>query len=319
MNGVRAMNEIFLPILNNVVPDIQNHYLISNYGRVLNSKLNTFIGSFRNKYNRYKVSINLTNNKIFYADTAILEYCVFNDIQYDKNIKLTNIDGNIMDINLDNLFNLQTLYVDDGVIISNPIISSSNYYIKDKNIMYYPLDEKWTNITEYAVNNILPIYMISNYGRIYNKVFGSIISLQISYNGYIVAILKRKDGSYTNASVHRTMMKSFFPIDNPELFEVDHIDCNSFNNTLSNLRWLTPYENEQHMLQNAENIKFTVDEVNKICKAFDDGLNFMQISCFVLNKKYTGSLHAKLVDIYRGKSFTNISSQYNFRSSTTIQ
>lgn len=43
--------------------------------------------------------------------------------------------------------------------------------------------------------------------------------------------------------VHRLVCMTFHPISNPEEYSVDHIDENHYNNSLSNLRWLTIGEN----------------------------------------------------------------------------
>jgi len=39
--------------------------------------------------------------------------------------------------------------------------------------------------------------------------------------------------------VHRLVCMAFHPIDNPQDYQVDHIDNNPMNNTASNLRWVT--------------------------------------------------------------------------------
>ena len=46
--------------------------------------------------------------------------------------------------------------------------------------------------------------------------------------------------------VHRLVMLAFSPIENPELFQVNHIDGNPLNNTLENLEWVTEKENHKH-------------------------------------------------------------------------
>lgn len=40
-------------------------------------------------------------------------------------------------------------------------------------------------------------------------------------------------------TVHRLVCMAFHPIDNPQDYQVDHIDNNPLNNTASNLRWVT--------------------------------------------------------------------------------
>lgn len=300
--------EIFLPINNDIICNIiEGMYEISNYGRLLNKITNKFIGSYSNKTKRYECSLNLiTNTKRYNIDIAKLVYCVFNDILYDGNMKIRFKDNNSNNLLLSNLY-------DTFNTMDNNIISASDYHIKNKNIMCYFIDERWIDITDKEVKNILPIYKISNYGRVYNKQYGSILYNQISYNGYINAIVKSITGSYINMSIHRTMMKCFHPIQNCDEFEVNHIDSNSLNNNLSNLEWITPSMNEQLMLMNNKNNnKLSIKEVKNICRALECGMSFMEIALYVLNTKYTGRVHANISNIKRRITYTEISKNYNF-------
>ena len=63
-------------------------------------------------------------------------------------------------------------------------------------------------------------------------------------NGYLVVTLMKK-GKRKNHYVHRLVAEHF--IKNPNnLPEVNHIDYNKSNNTLSNLEWVTSRENKLH-------------------------------------------------------------------------
>lgn len=305
------INEFFLPITDNIIYGIDNKYTISNYGRVYNSSTNNFIGNYSEK-NGYRCSLKSKNGKKSDYTISILEYCVFNNIKYDKTLNIKFKDKNEHNLFIDNLYDIRTI-VDESIKFNiNPFISSADYYIKDEKIMCYYINEIWVNITDKEVPGILPIYMISNYGRVYNKIHGAILYNQISYNGYVNAFVKSINGKYINMSIHRTMMKCFQPIDNWDEYEVNHIDCNSFHNELSNLEWVTPEVNESLMKQNALNIKFTEEQIHSICAAFVHDLNYAEIAFYILHIPYIGSLHAKLTDIKRRKTYTNISCNYIF-------
>lgn len=305
-------NEFFLPITSSIIDGIDDtKYTISNYGRVYNSSTNNFIGNYSER-DGYRCSLKHKNGKKSDYTITILEYCVFNNIKYNKKLNIKFKDRNEHNLFIDNLYDITTI-VDENVRFNiNPLISSADYLIKDEKIMCYYINEVWVNITDKEVPGILPIYMISNYGRVYNKIYGTILYNQIAYNGYINAFVKSVNGNYINMSIHRTMMKCFLPIDNWDLYEVNHIDNNSFNNMLTNLEWVTPEVNERLMKQNALNIKFTTEQVHNICAALECGYNYAEIAFYTLRMPYIGSLHARLTDIKRRKTYTDISYNYNF-------
>ena len=306
------LNEIFKPITCEILNGVREGYSISNFGRLFDLKNNTYLEYFSNKNNRYECNININNKQYSHFNLAILEYCIFNNLKYDNSIIIKYKDNNPYNINIDNLYCPRELWVPDGTIIINNLISSSNYYINPINILCYYTDELWINITQKEVPNILPLYMISSYGRVYNKEYGSILHNQISYNGYINAFVKSINDNYINLSIHRTMMKCFYPINNWDDYEVNHINNNSLDNTLNNIEWVTKEENERIMLLHSENKKFTKEQVIAICQAFEKNMSFIEICVHVLNIEYTGNIHWKLSNIKRRQTYKEISENYNF-------
>ena len=310
------MDEIFLPITNTILPLINDNYQISNYGRVFNLSTNKFVGSFRTKYNRYKSTFKTINNSLLYdIDHAILEYCIFNNMPYDNLLKIVFKDNNPHNLKLDNLLNLQEIIsISNETTVINQTISSASYHIKNKQCLYYNIDEKWINISDKEVFNILPIYMISNYGRVYNKYLHSLLYPQISDNGYVNYIVKLNNQKYYNMSTHRTEMKCFCPIDNWDAFEVDHINNNSLDNRLENLRWVTPeYNTHLRFINNQSHTILTDQQVIAICEAFKSGMGPLEISFYVLHTPYTGNVHSKLMSIYRKKTYKHITQNYDFK------
>jgi len=100
--------------------------------------------------------------------------------------------------------------------------------------------EKWKYIEGY------PDYMVSDTGRIKSLKFGMIKYPKIHQddNGYrwFAAYL---DGKRKKFKIGRLVAKAFIPNPN-NLPTVDHIDRNSLNDNLENLRWVTQGDNNRN-------------------------------------------------------------------------
>lgn len=104
------------------------------------------------------------------------------------------------------------------------------------------LNEEW-RIVEDA-----PQYEVSNLGNIRHIKRKQNRKLQVCNSGYQTVGVKI-DGKLHLLLIHRLVAKAFIP--NPENKEqVNHIDENKFNNTVSNLEWATPKENANHGTRN---------------------------------------------------------------------
>lgn len=110
------------------------------------------------------------------------------------------------------------------------------------------MDEVWKDIKGYE-----GYYQISNFGnarsldRWVNRngtlifVFGQMIKPINQSIGYLQIALNI-DGKVQKKYIHRLVMETFNPTDNPEL-EINHIDENKENNMITNLEWVTHKEN----------------------------------------------------------------------------
>lgn len=106
--------------------------------------------------------------------------------------------------------------------------------------------EEWRDVVGYEGK-----YKVSNQGRVFSltrvrsnggKVYKGRMLRQATCRGYYRVALLDGNGNHKICSVHRLVAKSFIP--NPENKpQIDHIDGNTRNNNVWNLRWATAREN----------------------------------------------------------------------------
>lgn len=92
------------------------------------------------------------------------------------------------------------------------------------------------------------LYQVSNLGRVKSLKFGKERILKpgtYNYGRKFVILCKNRDKLHK--LVHRLVAQAFIP--NPDKKpEVDHIDTNTSNNCVDNLRWVNHHENNQNPL-----------------------------------------------------------------------
>lgn len=94
-------------------------------------------------------------------------------------------------------------------------------------------------------------YQIDTNGQIYamfpfrGAPAGRLMKTYVNRDGYVFAVLGN-GGSGKTAYLHRLLMLTFNPVENPRALEVNHIDGNRHNNSLDNLEWMTRRENMKH-------------------------------------------------------------------------
>lgn len=103
--------------------------------------------------------------------------------------------------------------------------------------------EVWKSIKNYE-----GLYEVSSFGRVKSCRRNKVMSLTKKPNGYLkVNLVKNK--VWKTFSVHRLVALNF--IDNKSKDDVvNHKDFNRSNNLVSNLEWVSHYENVQHAKRN---------------------------------------------------------------------
>ena len=102
--------------------------------------------------------------------------------------------------------------------------------------------EFWKPIKDYE-----GLYDVSNFGRVRSVRRNKVMKGVSRKDGYVSCNLIC-DGKAKNKLIHRIVAETFIP--NPkEKSEVNHIDGNKQNNTVKNLQWVTPSENQRHAIK----------------------------------------------------------------------
>jgi len=97
--------------------------------------------------------------------------------------------------------------------------------------------EKWKKL------DLFPNYMVSNEGRVKNRLTNKILTLQLHKERYQVCI--SQDGNKATLKVHKLVALAWVP--NPHNKpDINHIDGDKLNNVASNLEWVTKKENHDH-------------------------------------------------------------------------
>lgn len=106
-------------------------------------------------------------------------------------------------------------------------------------------------IEEWRVIADVPLYMISNMGRVKTIKTGRIRKPSLDAHGYYRVILNMDGNGYTR-KIHRLVAQHF--IENTENKpDVDHINRVKTDNRLCNLRWSTESENQMNKSKQSNN------------------------------------------------------------------
>lgn len=107
-------------------------------------------------------------------------------------------------------------------------------------------NEEWKPVVGFE-----SLYTVSNKGRVASlqfhgkETFSLLKQTTIKYNYKTVKLRDWKGGKAVTCQVHRLVAEAFLP--NPENKpQVDHIDTNPSNNSVENLRWVTPKDNQNN-------------------------------------------------------------------------
>lgn len=102
--------------------------------------------------------------------------------------------------------------------------------------------EIWKDVVGYE-----GLYEVSNLGKVRSVSRGNRKGrVRVLYqSGRYLDVVLSKEGKHKTHDVHRLVAMAFIPNPNNKA-QIDHIDGNSINNNVTNLRWATPKENNNN-------------------------------------------------------------------------
>lgn len=140
----------------------------------------------------------------------------------------------------------------------------------DPNIL--EIGEKLEYVTPNIIDGVYPYYMVSTSGRVYHRYLERFMSPGLETSGYLFVQLSTSHGPKI-VQLNRLVLMTFNPIENPELYQANHIDGNKINNHLYNLEWTTRSENQIHAyktgLHKPSNVLIDEDTALKIVQLLE--------------------------------------------------
>lgn len=180
--------------------------------------------------------------------------------------------------------------------------------------------EKFGIITDREANDIVPMYAISNYGRVWHIYSHKFISPGSDREGYSVYSLQRRSIGPILFRAHRLVMTKFryFPgCEDTSEFEINHRNGIKTDNYIDipgvedNLEWIDRSGNilhaYEHNLQPEHREFYTERQIHNVCNLLEQGnLSYSQI------EDITGVKYGTIAQIKRKVQWTFISDKYNF-------
>lgn len=100
--------------------------------------------------------------------------------------------------------------------------------------------EKYRDVAGYE-----GLYQVTSCGRVYSVNKKKFLCQEETEKHYLRVDLLDRNGKRKHHKVHRLVAKAFIP--NPDgKDQVNHKDGNKFNNSVTNLEWVTDEENKKH-------------------------------------------------------------------------
>ena len=181
------------------------------------------------------------------------------------------------------------------------------------------MNKDWTGnskTTFYDIPSFKGRLKINKNGEVFSLITNKVLKTNFLPSGYEIIVLMLKNPRRTKTLyIHRLLAETFLENPTNKLY-VNHIDGNKKNNTLENLEWATPAENNIHAYRTGLRIPKTEGILNlniskrkfdtETAKAIKKHIHLptKQI-CELLNLPYKESRYA-IEDIRKGKTYKDV-------------
>lgn len=130
----------------------------------------------------------------------------------------------------------------------------------------------------------IPRFLVSNYGNVKSKVTGKLIKQAMTHRGYFKVSTTVNNVAY-QVHTHRLVLQSFTGENHPDKHAA-HLNGIKTDNRISNLKWATPKENNEHRIIHGTNgaghknsqARLSVEKVKEIMDIRATGLGRKEIA-----------------------------------------
>lgn len=165
------------------------------------------------------------------------------------------------------------------------------------------------------IPEIKDYYTVTSDGEFYSDNSGKMKTRNRAGTEYQIINFSTVNGKKKTFRAHRLVLMAFNPTEGMEQLEVNHKDGNKKNNSLDNLEWCTPSENQKHAFklglqkprrgEKSNFSKLTEKDAIKIFELREEGLTHKQIAEII------GCSSSNISYILKGKTWQIESSTTN--------
>lgn len=228
------------------IPDTDEQYEVSNYGRIYSIHSNRILEPRIDDNRKLFTTITDKNNEKVCYPIHRLVYIIFNQ-ELNKNQTVQHLDNDINNNHIDNLV---------SIIMNNKSYQKSNLQSNE--------GEMWKDIKGFEGR-----YKISNHGRVFSIIHNEHMKAVVKTDGYERLSLTNENNKRISLYIHRLVADNFIKSINNECV-VDHINNIPNDNKLSNLRIISRSDNSKNLKKYKDNILQFDNTGKKLIKEYSD-------------------------------------------------